>query len=388
MVTTAGQQLPAWGVALEQRVQSWAGAASVNSSKSIKACFQLRQADFELDVDLQLPGRGVTAIFGHSGSGKTTLLRCIAGLQKPRQGALEVNGDTWQAGNYWLPAHRRPLGYVFQEASLFPHLTAMGNLQYARQRADQSMPVVAFDHVVELLGIGALLDRPPDRLSGGERQRVAIARALLIAPRLLLMDEPLASLDMNRRREILPYLEQLKSELDIPMLYVSHSPDEVARLADHLVALDRGRAVAVGPLEEALARLDFPIRLGEETGVVLSARVVERDPQWKLTRMEFAGGHLWTRDSGHRLGEALRVRVLARDISLATRHHQDSSILNILQGRVGEIATDEAHGVAMVQIHIGESVLVARVTLRSVDHLQLARGDNIWAQIKSVAVLS
>ena len=354
---------------------------------SITARFLLSRPGFTLDVDLQLPGRGVTAIFGHSGSGKTTFLRCVAGLQRVRQGALVVNGETWQGPGRWLPAHKRPLGYVFQEASLFPHLSARGNLEYAQRRADPQGVSVSFDHTVLLLGIGKLLDRRPDQLSGGERQRVAIARALLIAPRLLLMDEPLASLDMARKQEILPYLERLRTELDIPVLYVSHAADEVARLADHIVALDQGQAVAVGPLEETLARLDFPIRLGEETGVVLTAQVVERDEKWKLARVSFAGGELWVRDSGHPLGDTVRVRVLARDISLALTHHHDSSILNVLAGVVGEIAADEERGLAMVRIHLGESVLVARVTLRSVQHLQLTQDKPVWAQIKSVAVI-
>lgn len=356
-------------------------------TRQINARFLLSDSGFTLDVDLQLPGRGVTAIFGHSGSGKTTLLRCVAGLQRADQGVLSVNGRVWQDSNHWLPAHQRPLGYVFQEASLFPHLSALGNLRYAQQRADPQASVVSFDHTVSLLGITALLDRRPDQLSGGERQRVAIARALLIAPRLLLMDEPLASLDMARKQEILPYLERLRTELDIPVLYVSHSAEEVARLADHIVALEQGRAVAAGPLEETLARLDFPIRLGEDAGVVLTAKVVERDAHWQLARVAFAGGELWLRDGGHPLGDSVRVRVLARDISLALQHHDDSSILNALLGTVGEIVADEKQGLAMVRVHVGEAVLVARVTLRSVAHLQLATGSPIWAQIKSVAVI-
>lgn len=357
------------------------------SGDQINARFRLDWSDFTLDVDLQLPGRGVTAIFGHSGSGKTTLLRCIAGLRRADEGTLEVNGEIWQGPGCWVKPHKRPLGYVFQEASLFPHLTARGNLQYAQKRADPQAAVVSFDHTVSLLGIGDLLERRPDQLSGGERQRVAIARALLIAPRLLLMDEPLASLDMARKQEILPYLEQLRTELDIPVLYVSHAADEVARLADHIVALDRGRAVAAGPLQETLARLDFPIRLGEETGVVLTAQVVERDPEWKLARVAFTGGELWVRDSGHPMGDSLRVRVLARDISLTLSHHHDSSILNVLEGVVGDIATDDDQGLAMVRIHIGETVFVARLTLRSVAHLDLKTGQSLWVQIKSVAVI-
>ncbi|MDP1536360.1 MAG: molybdenum ABC transporter ATP-binding protein [Burkholderiales bacterium] len=243
----------------------------------ILARFRHGYPGFTLDVDLELPSRGVTALFGHSGSGKTTLLRCIAGLERTANGYLAIDGTLWQDGASFLPTHRRPIGYVFQEASLFPHLSVRGNLEYGAKRA-QSLPAreggagggranlcrpasADFSHIVELLGIGTLLDRKPERLSGGERQRVAIARALLTAPRLLLMDEPLAALDLARKNEILPYLERLHDELEIPVLYVSHAPDEVARLADHLVVMDGGRAVAQGPLADVLSRIDLPIRI-------------------------------------------------------------------------------------------------------------------------------
>ena len=199
----------------------------------IDARFRLDWPGFSLDVDLALPGRGVTALFGHSGSGKTTLLRCIAGLERAAQGRLAVDGEVWQDAGSWLPPHQRPIGYVFQEASLFAHLTVLGNLRYGMKRISGAQRV-SLDHAIELLGIGHLLDRKPDRLSGGERQRVGIARALAVSPRLLLMDEPLAALDLKRKQEILPYLERLHDELSIPVLYVSHSPDEVARLADYL----------------------------------------------------------------------------------------------------------------------------------------------------------
>jgi len=227
----------------------------------IQARFKLDWPGFTLDVDLDLPARGVTALFGHSGSGKTTLLRCIAGLERAPQGQLKVLGDIWQNGSQWLPTHQRPLGYVFQEASLFPHLTVMNNLQYGLKRVS-GVVRVSLDQAIELLGIGHLLARKPDQLSGGERQRVGMARALALSPRLLLMDEPLAALDLKRKQEILPYLERLHAELDIPVLYVSHSPDEVARLADHIVVMEAGRAVAAGQLTDTLARIDLPIRPG------------------------------------------------------------------------------------------------------------------------------
>jgi len=360
---------------------------SAQSDDLISARFRHQLDGFTLDVDLNIPGSGVTAIFGRSGAGKTTLLRCIAGLQRPREGYLRVRGELWQDSHHWLPTHKRPLGYVFQQASLFAHLSARDNLRYAQKRADPHGPKISFAHTVELLGIGELLDRRSGQLSGGERQRVAIARTLLIAPRLLLMDEPLASLDMARKLEILPYLERLRSELDMPMLYVSHAPDEVARLADHIVALDHGKVVAAGPLQETLARLDFPLQLGEEVGVVLTAKVVQRDAQWQLARVAFAGGEFLLSDSGHEVGEQLRVRVLARDVSLALSRHDDSSILNVIAGVVDEISTHPSQGVAMVRIKIGETILVARVTLRSLAHLQLTVGKSIWVQIKSVAVI-
>lgn len=209
----------------------------------IQARFRLDWPGFRLDVDLTLPGRGVTALFGHSGSGKTTLLRCIAGLERSPQGFLSFKGEVWQDAATWLPTYRRPLGYVFQEASLFPHLTVMGNLRYGLRRVTAGQRA-HLEQAIELLGIAPLLKRRPDRLSGGERQRVGIARALAVNPRVLLMDEPLAALDHQRKQEILPYLERLHDTLAIPVLYVSHSPDEVARLADHLVVMEDGQALA------------------------------------------------------------------------------------------------------------------------------------------------
>ena len=343
---------------------------------------------FTLNVDLRLPGRGVSAIFGPSGCGKTTLLRCIAGLQQVQQGRLHINGEIWQDGRTCLPAHRRPLGYVFQEASLFSHLTARGNLDYALKRATATLPVISCDEAVELLGIGGLLARFPAQLSGGERQRVAIARALLINPRLLLMDEPLASLDLARKREILPYLERLRAELDIPIVYVSHAMDEVARLADQLVVMERGSVATGGPLAEVLAGLDCGAALGEDAGVVLEARVVETDSRWHLTRMAFAGGDLWLRDDGAAApGETLRARVLARDVSLTLEPHRDSSIVNILPGEITDIAPGSDPASALVRLKVGEVALLSRITRRSLQHLQLAPGRRVWAQIKSVAIV-
>jgi molybdate transport system ATP-binding protein len=283
--------------------------------------------------------------------------------------------------------HQRPLGYVFQEASLFPHLTAQRNLEYGMKRVAAGERRVAMDQAVELLGIGHLLDRLPDRLSGGERQRVAIARALLTSPKILLMDEPLAALDLARKNEILPYLERLHDELEIPVLYVSHAPDEVARLADHIVVMEAGRAVAQGPLVDTLARIDLPIRLGEDAGVVLDGTVAERDENWHLARVEFDGGSVWVRDTGHALASRVRVRILARDVSVALEPQHDSSIINCLPAAVAEIADDAHPALALVKLQVGKSVVVARLTHRSACGLDLRPGAKVYAQIKAVALI-
>lgn len=353
---------------------------------NIEARFKLDWPGFTLNVDLNLPGRGVTALFGHSGSGKTSLLRCIAGLERASCGRLVFKGKIWQDEKNWLPTHRRPIGYVFQEASLFPHLSILGNLQFGQKRSDGAGRV-GLDAAIELLGIGHLLERKPDTLSGGERQRVGIARALAVGPEILLMDEPLAALDLKRKQEILPYLERLHDELDIPVIYVSHSPDEVARLADHIVAMDGGRTVAAGPLGETLARLDLPIRLGEDVGVVLDATVGEIDAEWHLARVDFAGGSLWTRDHAVPVGKRVRVRVLARDVSLALNEPGMSSIQNCLDGWVESVAADDHPGLLLVRVQVGASLLVARLTRRSAAQLGIAPGLPVKVQVKSVALM-
>ncbi|MBW8900864.1 MAG: molybdenum ABC transporter ATP-binding protein, partial [Massilia sp.] len=260
----------------------------------LRARLRLDRGAFRLDVDLDLPQRGISALFGHSGSGKTTILRAIAGLERAPGGHVALGGEVWQddARGLFVPVHRRALGYVFQEASLFPHLSVRANLEFGRKRVPAHERRFTLEPVTELLGIERLLERRPDGLSGGERQRVAIARALLASPRLLLMDEPLAALDLRRKLEILPYLERMHAELAIPIVYVSHAPDEVARLADHLVLLDDGKAVASGPLTETLARVDLPPSFADDAGVVLDTRLAGHEED-ALSRLEFDGGALF-----------------------------------------------------------------------------------------------
>jgi molybdate transport system ATP-binding protein len=354
---------------------------------SIRARFLHRYDRFTLDVDLALPGKGVTALFGPSGCGKTTLLRCMAGLTRATQGQLTVHGQVWQDASQCMPTHLRPLGYVFQEANLFAHLNVQRNLLYGQARVPSSEQRVELSGVVDLLGITHLLERMPQGLSGGERQRVAIARALLTSPRLLLMDEPLAALDMARKNEFLPYLERLHDELDIPVIYVSHAPDEVARLADHIVVMQEGRAVGAGPLTETLARLDLPIHLGEDAGVVLQAVVAEIDASWHLARVEFPGGSLWVRDAGHATGHAVRVRILARDVSIALAPVTGVSIQNCLPATVEQMAGDYHPALSLLRLRVGESPLLARLTRRSAAVLELAPGKPVWVQIKAVALI-
>lgn len=362
---------------------------TISAPDAIRARFNLAYPGFVLDVDIALPGHGVTALFGHSGSGKTTLLRAIAGLEHVSCGYLAVNGSVWQddAQGIFLPTHQRPVGYVFQEASLFAHLNIRRNLEYGLKRVPQQQRRVSLDQAIALLGIGPLLERMPAMLSGGERQRVGIARALAVSPQLLLMDEPLAALDLKLKGEILPYLERLHDELDIPILYVSHSPDEVARLADFLVLLENGKAIASGALTEMLARLDLPISLNEDAGVVLAGTVTGCDAQWHLSRVNFMGGDLWVRDSAMVLQQKLRIRILARDISLILSPHPDSSILNVLPAVVTALGEDFHPALTLVQLDVGGAPLLARLTRRSVVALDLRPGRAVLAQIKSVALI-
>ena len=355
----------------------------------IDLALRLPRDGFTLDVKLALPARGVSALFGPSGCGKTTLLRALAGLERAA-GRVAIGDQVWQddAARLFVPVHRRPIGYVIQEAALFDHLDVRRNIGYGLRRVAATQRRVALDGVIELLGIGHLQQRRVDTLSGGERQRVAIARALATSPQLLLMDEPLAALDAQRKAEVLPYLQRLHTELAIPIVYVSHAIDEVARLAHHLVLLEQGRVLAAGPLAETLARLDLPTARGEGAGVVLDALLAERDAHWQLARFDIgAGQSLWARDPGLAVGRAVRLRVLARDVSLSRSAHPDSSIGNQLPGRVDHIADDAHPALALVRVQLGAVPVVARLTRRSAAALQLAPGQPVWVQVKTVALL-
>ena len=354
----------------------------------IHARFRIDRGGFLLDVDLSLPGKGITALFGPSGSGKTTILRCLAGLERAPSGLLKLEGDVWQdeAAGVFVPPHRRPVGVVFQEASLFPHLSVMGNLQYGMKLAGLSPEQAGMDGIVEMLGIAHLTERDPRQLSGGERQRVAIARALLRRPRLLLMDEPLAGLDFKRKAEILPFLERLHDELDIPIVYVSHSPDEVARLADYLVLVEEGHVVGRGPIAEMMGRIDLAAGFAEELGSLLMVRVGAHEAD-DITRLDFASGSLLVGRRAEPVGKMLRCRIYAGDVSLSLTHHADMSISNIYPATVTSIGEAATAGQVLVETALaGGERLVARITRRSCTHLSLQPGSQVWAQLKAVAL--
>ena len=357
-------------------------------SREIRAKFRVDRKDFSLDLDLTLPGRGVSALFGPSGSGKTTCLRAMAGLERAPDGLFALGDTVWQneANGIFVPTHRRALGMVFQEASLFAHLSVRRNMEFGQKRALTATSAFTLSEVSELLGIGHLLERMPAQLSGGERQRVAIARALLAAPQVLLLDEPLAALDSKRKQEILPYLERLHRELAIPVIYVSHAPDEVARLADHLVLLDQGKVIASGPLNAVLSRIDLPGTFADDAGIVLEAVVAEHEAD-ELTRLEFPGGHLYVAQRREPVSTVLRCRILARDVSLALAPQTQVSILNCVNAVVVDLAATATPGQVLVRLDVAGAPLLARITQRSVDRLGIRPGLALHAQIKSVALL-
>ena len=353
---------------------------------SIEARLRVGRGDFSLDVDLSLPEEGITAVFGPSGCGKTTLLRAMAGLERDATGHLWIGNECWQDDQRFLPTYRRRLGYVFQEPSLFPHLTVARNLSYGLKRLRRDDPPVALDQAVELLGIGHLLERRPHQLSGGEQQRVAIARALAADPAILLLDEPLAAVDQDRKQDILPYLERLHRELSMPVIYVSHARDEVARLADYMVLLEQGRARAVGEATELFSRLDLPLAHGPDTETVIDATVAGHDAEFGLTWLDSAAGRFVAVRQDVPEGKPARLQVLARDVSLTLGRPTDTSILNIFPATV-DTMVNEGGAQTTVRLRVGSVPMLARITRKSAMELGLEPGSEVYAQIKSVALL-
>ena len=355
----------------------------------IVARFQIDYGSFQLAVDLRLPGSGVSVLFGHSGSGKTTLLRCISGLQKADHGFLEINGKVWQDSErgFFIPTHRRPLGYVFQEANLFPHLNVAQNIQFGLKRIDKAATSQQHQFILALLGIEHLLQRMPDQLSGGERQRVAIARALVLNPEVLLMDEPMAALDFKRKQEILPFLDRLHRELRIPILYVTHSQQEVAQLADHLVILSDGRAMASGPLSETQTRIDMPLAQERDASSVWPVIVSKQEADYHLTHVSFGDGELSLPSIDAAIGTALRLQIYARDVSIALQEPKETSILNVLPATITELV-EANEGVFVVRLLVYQQPLLAHITCKSALVLGLQPGMKVYVQIKGTSILN
>lgn len=349
----------------------------------------LERPGFALTCDCEIALEGITAVFGPSGSGKTTLLRAIAGLERAARGRIAFDGATWQDGTRWLPPHRRRIGYVFQDGRLFSHLTVAQNLRFAHRRAaartvTRSIDVAA---TVAALDLGALLDRRPASLSGGEQQRAAIARALLTSPDLMLMDEPLSSLDTPRKREIVPIIEALPTRFGVPVLYVTHNVDEVARLASEVVLLSRGRVAAQGPVADVLERIDLWTFTGErEAGAVLKTKVIEaREGIATLTLGEQT---LRVPMRAPSIGAEMRIRINARDVAVATARPQRLSIRNVLRARLLRIDVDPAGVYVELLLDVDGQHLRARITRDALAELELEVGQDIFALIKSVALES
>lgn len=354
---------------------------------SIDARFKLNRGDFTLDVDLSIPEKGITAIFGPSGCGKTTLLRAIAGLEKVPNGFLKLGEHAWQDQNSFLAPHQRPLGYVFQEPSLFSHLSVKRNLEYGLKRLNGQAQKVSLDQAIALLGLDHLLKRMPHKLSGGEQQRVAIARALAVSPELLLLDEPLAAVDESRKQEILPYLESLHNELDIPVLYVSHSRNEVARLADHMIYMVNGSIQASGTVNELFSRLDLPLAHDADTETVIEAVAAGYDEKYAINYLDFPGGRFTVTGKALSIGSKVRLQIQARDVSLTLSRQDQTSILNVFPATVEELAT-EAPARATVKLSLNSVPLLSRITRKSAEELELQPGKKVFAQIKSVALMT
>ena len=352
----------------------------------IECKIKIQLESFMLDANFSIPDRGITVVFGPSGSGKTTLLRAIAGLEKSDDGFLKIGDSVWQKGENFLPTHKRQIGYVFQDAALFDHLDVKGNLNFVIKRAI-GLKEDFIESIHNLLEIKTLLNRKTMQLSGGERQRVAIARALLTNPKILLLDEPLSALDLKRKNEILPYLDSIHNDLEIPILYVTHSQDEMSRLADHLLLIEDGNIIGSGPVNDMLTRFDMPLSHGGDAVSIIEAEVLKRDSEFNLMHLDFLGGQFIVPDNSFPVQTKVRIRVVARDVSLTKSKQVDTSILNIFPAMVQEIV-NEGEAQVMVRLQIKETILLACITRKSSYKLRLEKGSEVFVQVKSVAILS
>ncbi len=349
---------------------------------------QLQRDSFSISAEFDIPSSGVLGIYGHSGSGKTTLLRCIAGLEKNVQGEIIFNDTHWLDQKNQLPTQQRKIGYIFQESRLFCHLNVEDNLNYGARRnpaGTSDNTLLQRNHLLQLLNIEHLLNRMPDNLSGGEKQRVAIARALLKNPQLLLMDEPLAALDNQRKREILPFLERLHDELNIPMLYVSHSLEEVSRLCDYMLVMEQGRIRFKGDLHETLVSPDSPLSREENAAAIIECNVLEQHTDYQLSTVESQHGTRLKVQGILEMNRHIRLRILATDICLCNEPPCDSSILNVIAGNVSCIVAEKGAGI-LLQVDASGDIFLVRISRMAYDTLNISPGKAVYLQIKTVEV--
>ncbi len=355
----------------------------------LQAKFKMDYPGFNLDVDLKLPTKGVAVVFGPSGSGKTTLLRCLSGLERAPSGHLKLVDQVWQDEGIFIPVQERKIGLVFQESRLFPHLSIQENLMYGYQRTLPADRNLQLDEVVQVLDLEPLLQRRPEKLSGGEKQRVAIGRALLTSPRLLLMDEPLASLDMQLKSEIIPFVKRIEDEFQTPIIYVTHSMNEVLQLVDTMVIMKSGSVTNCGPVEEVFSDVQLREAVGDEQlGAVLETSVSEHDEAFGLTRLDFMGQALYVPKQDIQVGQSLRVHIHSKDVSLSTALPQGaSSVLNILQAKVKKIGAIDPEGYSVdIELDAGRPIL-ATITRKSLANLDLKPGQSIFASIKAIKMV-
>lgn len=346
-----------------------------------------QRVNFRLDVDVDLAAQGITGLFGPSGAGKTSLLRCVAGLEAADRGRVSIGDALLEDSDQKLsvPSEKRRIGYVFQEPRLFPHLSIEANLRFGLRRSQRGMPAQSFERIVDMLGLESLLARATAGLSGGEAQRVAIGRALLSAPELLLMDEPLASLDETRKNDVLPYLDRLHQDAGVPIIYVSHNIDEICQLCDQLAVMSDGVVVAHGDLQSVLLQTELPVLGGNEAGAVLRATVTAIDAENELTAISAAGHELWVPGRDLRVGSTVSLRVRANDVSLCLDRPERTSILNVLPARIEQLQ-DEPDGTVLLRMLIGAECILARITKKSRAQLSLQVGTQVYAQVKSIAI--
>ncbi|WP_168204185.1 molybdenum ABC transporter ATP-binding protein [Aliikangiella coralliicola] len=357
------------------------------NNNNISAKFSFRNPNFYFDIELNIPVSGITAVFGQSGAGKTTLLRCIAGLEKIAGGQLKFGEQQWQSADQFLPVHQRPIGYVFQESALFEHLNVLENLNYGRKRAHSGVNQEEFERIVELMGISQLLSNNAALLSGGEKQRVAIARALMMKPEILLMDEPLASLDRKRKQEVMEYLENLHRELSIPILYVSHSVEEVTRLATYIVVLERGKIVKHGDIKRVLSDHILQDMMADEPFTLLFGQVISACNEYCLTEVKIDGHTIYMPRQNVSDEQLIRLHLNARDISITLQKPQQTSVLNVFECQVIEIGDATGNGQCMVRLSLNNTELLAKISDYSRVILNLRPAQKVFAQIKAVSVV-